>query len=148
MSDAVTSVLDEMGLAWKRREEEYIILPSPGVPCEIVLSVGEDVLVTATLASWEEIGEEEARALDLFLHRAQSELPSVRLKREDTQATVEAHVSLTDFDAHLPDGIACVLMATRLLSRETMALLRPEVARAFEQFQTEESEIVAHSDRM
>ena len=145
MNDAIGNVLEEMGLAWGRRESDIVVPASARVPCEVLVSGhGDKVVVRVILVAWDELGASEASALAHFLRRAEACLRSVSLRLEANGAVAEARVG----EADLTDAIGGVLAAARLLSREAALLLKPEVARAYETFQRNGSEIVAASERI
>jgi hypothetical protein len=149
VNEAIAAALEEMGLAWTRRESEWVVPASARVPCEVVLGLsGDEVRVAAVLVVREEIGARETRALGHFLRRAEVSFRSVSLRLDGNKAVAEACLPAAEIDARLSDAVGGVLSAARVLSREAEAMLLPEVARAYEEFQVSESEIVAPTPRI
>jgi hypothetical protein len=69
----IDELLLDLGLTVKQRDGGWAVSPAQ---CDVVVrQAGDEVRVEATLATWDEIGAEEERALAAFLRRAEAELP-------------------------------------------------------------------------
>lgn len=96
-----------------------------------------EVVVEATLLTWDEIGPAEEQALEAFLRRAEGEMRFVECRLQDGAATLVARLNDRDIDVSLPHTVARLIQASRALSREAAALLRPELAGEYSRFQRE-----------
>jgi hypothetical protein len=124
--DAVESALDGLGASWKRREDGWVIPATARTPCEIVIVAHPAGLrVEGVLVLWPEAGETELLALASLLERAESDLPGARFELGQRRAVVTVEASS---ERDLPAAIARVVMASRLVGRETALLLEKEMA--------------------
>jgi hypothetical protein len=147
--DAIDAALEELGLAWKRREANWVVPASARCPQEVVLSVREDQLrVESVLVSWDEIGEEEHQALAWFLCRAQAALRFGRCELEEERAIVAGQLQSGEVEVGLTHVLGSVLAASRALGRPVAALLQPGLAGAYLGFLTNGSEILAGVSRI
>ncbi len=135
--DAVESVLESTGLEWTRRASAWALPANRVVPREILLTCEADgIRLEAVLAQWEEIDASCARALDHFLHQAESGFHFVRLKRSAERATGFALVPEAHLEEDLPVALVGMSAACQHLPCEVEALLQPEIARQFLTFHT------------
>ena len=133
----VECCLAETGLAWTRKDGEHAWRALANGPramrCDLKAEIqGNGVEVSAELAAYEEPLEGSARcALAWFLVTASSRLRFVRLLLGDHAVRAASFAASDRLEIELHDSVAAVVSAYGLLWRETRALLRAGVARAF-----------------
>ncbi len=136
LAETIAEALHATGLTWKRRDEGWVAPTGGRLPREVLVTLEEaGVRVQAVLVEWDEIGADERAALGLLLGRADAGLRFARCELTATQARVAALVEAKDVEASLADRVGGVAAGCRLLAREAGALLVPEAARAFLEFQ-------------
>jgi hypothetical protein len=135
LAEQVEAALEAAGIAWKRREEGWVVPASARLPREIQIAPhAGGVRVEAALVGWDEIGELEATALGRLLCRAQFGLRFARCELDARQARVAALVEAAHLDRDLPDSLSGVAAGSRLLAREVGILLAPDMARTYLDF--------------
>jgi hypothetical protein len=136
LAEAIAEALDATGLGWKRRGDGWVTPAGGRLPREILVTLGETgVRVQAVLVEWDEVGADERAALARLLCRAQLGLRFARCELDVTQARVTAWVEMRDVESTLADSVGGVAAGCRLLAREVGALLAPDAARVFLEFQ-------------
>jgi hypothetical protein len=135
-AERIEAALEACGLPWKRRDEGWVVSGGGQVVREIeVLPGAGGVLLRALLLGWDEAGHDEATALALFLCRTQAGLRWARCELGPGEARLAARVEYERVEWDLGDGLAGIAAGSRLLGRETGALLIPEMARTYVGFQ-------------
>jgi hypothetical protein len=136
VEDALESTLEAAGLGWARREKGWAVPANQTLPRELqIVPVAHAVRVEAVLAEWDEAADECREALALFLLTAQAGLRGARCELTDSAARVAASVEADRVEDDLADALRAVAVGCRLLAREAAALLVPEAARAYLEFQ-------------
>jgi hypothetical protein len=135
-AETVEGALEASGLAWARREKGWAVPANDRLPRELHVGLTPaGVRVEAVLAEWDEIGPAEREALALFLTTAQAGLRGARCELDATSARVATLVEAAHVDGDLPRALPAVAVACRQLARPAAALLTPEAAAAFLEFQ-------------
>jgi hypothetical protein len=136
LAERIEGALEASGFAWKRRERSWVVPAGGRLVREIeVVPVPAGVRVQSVLVGWDEIGPAEQEAIAWLLCRAQLGLRWARCEMDGREARVAALVATSRIDPGLTDSLAGVAAGSRLLAREVGALLAPELARAYLEFQ-------------
>jgi hypothetical protein len=148
-NEVIEASLDSLGVAWKRRDPDWVVTVGPLWPYQVVLARRDTGLhVEADLVSWDELGQPEKQALGELLARAEAGLTGVRFELRERQALVWAEVSASADERDVTDAVSRVETAARLLGREASALLNRDVAEVYLRFFGADREIAAGAGRM
>src|SRR5262249_8680434 len=130
--DVVESVLDQLGLAHRRREESWAIAATARCPREmLIIPVEEGVRVEMTIISLEGAEEPQRQAVETFLRLAQPSLRYAHTEVRGDQLILAAQVSAASVETELEHAAVAVLAASQALARELAGLLQPELAKHY-----------------
>jgi len=134
--EVVEAALEGSGFAWSRREKGWAVPANETLSRELQIRVEpRGVRVEAVLAEWDEIGATEMQALGQFLLSVQDGLRFARCELTEGSARLVAVADAAHLDDDLGHGLMAVAVGGRLLAREAAALLVPQVAGLFLEFQ-------------
>ncbi len=136
--EVIEAALEASGLAWSRRDTAWAVPANEILPRELkIRSVPGGVRVDAALVEWDEIMPECSEALARFLVTAQAGLRGARCEIDASAARVAALVGTEQIDSDFVHALRGAAAGCRLLARQALALLLPDVARAYLAFQRE-----------
>ncbi|HJT76866.1 MAG TPA: hypothetical protein VJ739_06650 [Gemmataceae bacterium] len=136
--EVIEAALEASGLAWSRRDTAWAVPANEILPRELkIRSVPGGVKLEAVLAEWDEIMPECGEALARFLVAAQAGLRGARCEMDATTARVTALVGAEQIDSDFVHALMGVAAGCRLLARQAVALLLPDMARAYLAFHRE-----------
>jgi hypothetical protein len=135
-TEALEAALEASGLAWSRREKAWAVPASERIPRELVVrTIPGGARVEAVLIEWDVLAPAEEAALADFLLAAQTGLRGARCELGERTARAVCVLETAHVETDLVHGLSSVAVACRLLMRAAAALLTPEVAHAFLEFQ-------------
>jgi hypothetical protein len=134
----VAMALGDTGYEWspaKDRTDQWQVTvdDSRNNRCELAATIVEDgVEIRGLVANWEAAPAEVAQAaISRYLAFAHARVRFVRFSLVDGQAIAVSFAAADRLDVELPDGVAAVVAAHRLVWREVRALANAAVARLY-----------------